>query len=457
MKSIQYTVKSLILIFLFFFGHSKFIIGQDIKIQKVKENTDIPNSGIVYALPKSVIVVEIDVEKTITTPPKEPEKWANLIYEPDSLKEFMENNPVKYNDLINKPCGIDVYTKKNEFKLKNFRISFLAKPDLDQVYIVNPKKKWNKNKNISFTLSELGLIQGSTISVEDKTFNIIVDGIQTVASIVSLGVASTRSDNNNPCRQVQQLISKKEILIGSGTYGSDLKTLQFQLSELDKLISKKLEIIQGKKVVKKTTIRFEIELTDDQINNLQNQQTEEIPLATFHKNEGLKLQFENDHILYPSDFLSAGSDTNDSTIHLILKKPESRNLNDLVCNMPSNDSAEHGLAYRIPEFFVATVRDHSKQNKLKTLIPISQAGTIIYLPTKMNKSEIAYYEQLGSLKLASTESSAINSSNIKEGIESIINIKDSFDEKSDLEKLTEEVSELELRVRKKAAENALND
>ena len=415
--------------------------GQKIEIEKINASKpeEIEAEGIIYALPKTVLVLEIEVVKTDSIPVTNPSCDLGCQLR-TSLKPITK--------------------RSTTFQVKNYSLTTKAVPDTEQIYVVNPESKWNKNKSVSFTLSNLGLIQGTEISIENKTFEIISSGLSTIISTASLFVAGgpapppPPSESVKPEAKLLKLINSKEMLLSSA-YGAALETIQFQLVELNKLIDTELAALVGKRVSKTTVLRFEIELAKEEPASLNSGSSLKIDKLKIDKEKGVyidpTLKAVNPHILYPAEFLSTSEVGKNITVTVHSMQDS---FGKIVSQMKLSSSVRKGLAYRIPVEYSFSV-SYDGTPKLAASLQIAQAGKVVHLPYKMDNATIAYYENLGSIKTVSVSSSAIVSDSFATGQGIISDTKKLIDGQSEADKLTKEVTELELLVRKKAAEDAL--
>ncbi len=412
--------------------------AQRIDLAKIGPATKVNASGIVYALPKTNVIVEVEVKKVETKAPA-----ANIC-----------------DAACQRRTGLKPLPNKEIYTIENYTISSVAKVDEDQVYLVNPRNKWNKKKDISFTLSGLGIIQGADVAVEDKTFEIVTTAISSVISVAGIFSANVKAaalpaGTKAADSRLMYLLQRRDLLISSGNYGADLSTLQFQLTELNKLIAAEVQGLQGETIIKTAKLRFEILLDAGALAQLRSDQAVQLEILKLDENKGVSINPRilamNEQTLYPKAFTQA---TSGKSLKLSIRRKPST-LNATVSGL-IKPTGKRGLAYRIPEHVLVSLSSENEP-KLKSLIPMAQLGKIIYLPYKMDKANVSYYESLGSLKSVTVSSSAVSGASIETGKSILSDAKSLIDGKSTIEKLQKEVDELELKVRKKAAEGQLNN
>ncbi len=403
--------------------------GQRVDVQNVTNSFSLKRDGIFYALPKTILVVEIEVKKTVYTPPKGAKKENTL----DSA----------YLKIING----EIFVKDSVIEISNYSISTKSTQDLDQVFLLNPKKKWNKKTNIAFSLSEQGIIQGSEVSIEDKTFDLVTEGLSSIASIASavLGGAVGAKPISDK-RTLENLLDKRANLITSTSYGGDGEAIKFQIKELDKMIESEMAKLIGSKKITTATFRFEIDL------DCTERSYELLKVISSGHSLGIHLipENKNDHILYPQKFIAKKDSGN--VLRVEISNSSVSSYGQLIKNLGASNETKRGLAYRIPKNKIIKIV-FEKEDKLISSIPIAQCGSIAYLPYKMDKVNIKYYESLGSLKSVSAEAGSINAENFDVLAGTIKSGKDISNGKSELERLNEENQLLEAIKKNKELKN----
>lgn len=400
--------------------------SQRIDIEQVT-GTNISKQGIFYALPKTVLVIEVEVTKTITTAPDD----AKLC---DAL----------FGD-CQKVLGQKQYPSGLKFEVSNITIASKATPDPEQIYRVDVNKRWNIDKAIGFSLSSEALIQGAEVTTTNKTFEIITTALTTVVDIVTqkrdfvqelMPNTSLTPAEEKIKKRIETLATKKEDLITAISSTGPLETLKFKVEETDKLLAQELIKILGKKEVIKKVYRFEMYTTPTASQEL------------LHvSNKGVHLDLTNDHILNPGAF----NNTTKEGDALTIKVEDGVNeFGKLVAASATRDPkvSRKGLAYRIPKEAKVTV-SLNNEKKAVALLPIAQRGIVAYLPYKIDKANIEYYENLGWLKKVSVEANSISPDKIQKAGETITNAGDKLSGKSELEKLNEENELLEAKKKNK--------
>jgi hypothetical protein len=125
--------------------------------------------GAYYALPMAMLTVEIPVTEIVRT--------------------FAEGNCFDA-DLTKNRLGIaDASglkgTKVTFYKLGQITIGGRPVADPDKVFFVDQPGNWRKNQSLNLVMNEFGVLSKADVVVEDKTFDIVVQGVQGVAGIIS--------------------------------------------------------------------------------------------------------------------------------------------------------------------------------------------------------------------------------------------------------------------------------
>jgi hypothetical protein len=405
--------------------------AQRIKIEQVK-GAGVSKQGIFYALPKTVLVIEVEVTKTKLTAPDN----ANLC---DAL----------FGD-CQKVLGQKPYATGTAFEITNITIGSKATPDAEQIYRVDIRRRWNVDKAIGFSLSSEGLIQGTEVTTTNKTFEIITTALTTIIDVAAQtrlltllapDIKAASPEEIKIKKRIDYLIAKKEDLLTAIASTGPLETLKFKVEETDKLLAQELTKILGKKEVAKKVYRFELY-------NIPTTDTELLHLSTTN---GIYLDLTNDHILNPTEF----SNIKKEGTPLIVKVGDGvSEFGKKITASATVEPGKKGLAYRVPKEAKVTVSFNNK-NEAIALVPIAQSGIVAYLPYKIDKANIEYYENLGWLKKVSVETNSISPDNIKKAGEVITNAHEKLSGKTEIEKLKEENELLEAKKKNKELKDSL--
>ncbi len=353
--------------------------------------------------------------------------------------------------------GMTPYISSTIYELGEVAVSSKAIPDINNIYRVDVKKKWNIDKNLSFSLSEEGLIQGAETSYTNKTFEIITSAIGAVADIAAAVKAFTKNleeknskDNtqllneNKPLvDRITYLLKRKEELVTNDGGNITLEVLKFKIDEIDKLLAKELVVIMGTKTVESIVYKFEVEA---------NAGTTKI--LKLDKSKGVFIELSNPNILNSTDFNITDGSSSGEELTLSVSE-DLGSFGSKVKALATIEPEKKGMAYRVPGKGLITVSVGSSKQLVST-VAIAQLGEIVYLPCKIDKASIDYYENLGFIKKISVEAgSIISSDKIDQVSKQATNTQKLLKGDTDLEKLNKENDLLEAQKKNKELKDAL--
>jgi hypothetical protein len=407
-------------------------LAQAAKIEKVESSTD--DSGIFYALPITFITLEVEVKKVVTTPPPNPQLCNQLFG--DCKKVF----------------GRKPYENKTSFEVINVKTGTKSYPDKNNIYKVNSIKRWNQDRSLSFSISETGLIQGGETSKVDKTFEIVST---TVGSVIDLffrmdaaydSLVRNRIDvaRVSPLKKrIDDLRNAKEQLIISSQGNLSMEAVKFKIDEIDKLIEKEAIELLGSRESETSVFKFEVEA--DTVKTARN--------ILKISPTGVFLMSPNDRELNASPF-KLSTDPGAGDVLTLTGERDPLSLGTMITPQPTKNGSK-GLAYRIPGQGIFKIQLGNEVKAIST-VSVAQFGSIVYLPYKINKSSIKYYESLGFLKEVSLEStSVISGDNISTAAGLATKYKDSRKDETELEKLESENKLLEAKKKNAELKKAL--
>ncbi|PKQ44203.1 DUF4831 family protein [Confluentibacter flavum] len=432
---------TIILFHILWLNSMTFSYAQSIKIQKVDiaKPEKVTRDGVFYALPKTILIIDVSVTKTMLKAPTSTDKCDA------ACRRALQD------------IGFEIYKTDRSYKIADYSITTKAIPDLNEVYLINPRKKWNKNSNMTFSLSEQGLIKGAEVSVENKTINVITSGIKTIGSIAGSIIASRdKLGASSSLIKLIQLIDKREALISSSRYASSLEVIKYQVSELDKLIANELEELIGIKKEETKIFRFLIDPdcpTFSPPNTYTDIEIDLFCVNNIGSDKGIFLSTKSEGVIYPIDFMTTKKEG--ELVKLSIMEPRTKDYGSLLMKTTESTSDKKGFPYRIPKNKIVSITLAGKPTLIST-IPVPQCGVIAYLPYKMDKVNATFYENLGNLQSISTDSKAIfQSSNIESIQGTFSDIKSLIDGKSELDNLNEENALLEAKKKNKELKDAL--
>ncbi|QLG45402.1 DUF4831 family protein [Costertonia aggregata] len=428
-------------LFIVFFVIGNFLcFGQRIQIQNVSSQNKVDNFGIFYCLPKTTIQLEFEIIKESFLPPE------NL-----SLCNKLFGDCQTYFGNKNVP-----YKKSSKIIIQDLKVKTDAIVDSEHIYRVNPSKKWNKNKSVSFTLNENGLIKGASISNIDKSFDIITSAISSFAGLGKSNLFNNDIAVNQQLTEseiilrnrIKRLIGSKYQLITSENFSGDKETLQFKLNEIDKILLKILEGVIGTKQVETQKLRFTILNPDIE---------RDYTLFTVYNSEnntGINIQtdFKDQNFLKPN-FRNSNSLGSNKKFEISIK-PNGKSMGEILKSKMNSTNNLNGMVYRIPgsvnlKAYYGKVSlkpgENEKIEVFKENYLISQVGAVAYLPYRMDSASLELYEELGWLKSVSVSSSAITSEQVGNLAQTIKDAKKAIDGETEVEELTKKIELLKLR------------
>jgi len=377
-------VSYLILLFVFFIFSD--IFGQ-ITVQKVSPESTIANKqGVFYALPLTVIKVDVVVKKT----------------------EFYSG---PYADYANKYLDLEgvITSDYNEYFIEDIKMGSLAVPDPDNYYFAEIDEKLVKeDKAIILSLTQSGLIVGLNGSVTDEEFNEFRDKsisssgeeydlfsyfaetnlYETFDTIIKRVVVDTvtvekvyldqkwveKTDEQKAVEAANMVSKIREsrvnLLTGYQEVAYEGTSLIYMDQELKKLEKEYLSLFTGISIEKKLTYSFTV--IPDPV-----EQPVRIPVFVFSDRTGVK------------DINASGGERIYVTIE---RTGDMDTLNSLNNSREGTEKSEHGFYYRIPLSARITLQIDNDL-KLEKLIPISQYGTVTYLPSMI--SSVQFHPKTG--------------------------------------------------------------
>jgi len=391
-----------ITIFIIIFLSSCFAEKEYINVQKIQNVEEFTEDAIIYSLPKTTIV--IDVEVTKITQIKGPfseytEKLlgsiGNIIKQNDVEWKISDMNFYSYPQVDSSNIYV-INTNSNNFvnclNLTKEGFIFSVNTDIHEeynTYNILEKDLSTTNINENLAYGELSL---------DKNYKEVFDTIyrteQTDTSVIRIPIVKKSIVRKSEKEQAEELAEeililrddRKALLVGEGDsdYLPDGKSLEIMILGLEELEQQYLRLFVGKITNQTYHYRFEITPTVDQINS-------DIDLFRFSSGSGI--------VTWSNSFgepVSLKIETQKSIKPIIsYNNSKKQNLKK------SKKEKLSGLFYRVPEKTTVLVQKDNKTLS-KTDIYIAQFGTINSLPVKMflneNNYGIEFYYDLGSIK-----------------------------------------------------------
>lgn len=424
-------------------GSSMF--AQRVIVEKYTKGMEMDPVGIFYALPRTILDLEMEMVKVVSKKPNDPNMCDKVL---GDCQEVLGQKPFK--------DGV-------AFKVRNIKVTPRAVPDTDQIYRVNPKSKWNKRKTIGFTFSEWGTIKGSNIEVEDTTVDMILSVVSAASGFMKSNIGERSSDfgnldegtkkiYNDKRERIEKLLAARQALVTSSNIDGSKEILEFKMEEVDKLLAVELKDLIGTKENKPFTLKFYIDVKN----------------ADFVKKHTLFQVYEQSFgssgvevnrdilpdLLLPYPLVRKEDGVGGKTKFLNMDIQFSDGLGNSICLGQGTGDEKTGLPYRIPANVkvMLTYGQASEPNPIyQGTLAIAQLGMVAYLPYNMDSSELAIYEESGGIQSLTVSASPIIGPN---SIAEIDSVTQWLKGKSETEKLQERIDVLTLR---KQLEDLLND
>jgi hypothetical protein len=436
-------------------------------ITKVESGTTkSPLNHVFFALPNTVVTAEIEVSGEKQIEPKE---------EIELEKIFVESFEGK---LPNKLTNLTAYSiEKVSGKIK-------TTVDSENIYKISTNRKFNRKNSIGISVSNSGLITGASVESEDLTVKFITSLFSIATKFVSKmedkpydskihgpeifrlanSTSFIKNLTNQTGKNMELIISKKEEIYASrqiyqrdldkilkgitnrGYFQNSIESTEFRI----KLLKEKLkELLVEEKKLKDTFIK-ELDKIMGTKELVTTYQTVELPWI-FPCPEGgfdsVIKQVRNNTETQDLEIVDYASPDNfkkcKSCVKFTLEKEEIA-IGDFLAKQ-TTASTNNGLPFKIPESYKLYI--HSNKKKLGEL-SFKAAGKLGRLNSKINISNVEYYEQLGWIKSFKASNKTIETSDLDSlgsGISSFIN---KAKGQTELETLTEDTSLLELQLKK---------
>lgn len=405
-------------------------------------------NGVYYALPMTIVTVEVPVTKIILTPGAcfcKDEEMMRL--KGEIINEVIKaKKKSKFENKTWKECEELTFdsTSYKYYKMGDVTISSYPVPDSSKIFFVTNRKNIFKKNNLNFVLNELGVLQSAEIKTEDRTLDVITQIVGSVASVAGKFLKSSEEDKSTLCERLRTqfnlLESAKTRLVQNENSQTEIGTFIRQLEEIDK--AQQAIIAQFTFIEEKETKTIKI---DRLIKNPQLAQW--INLFTFDKSDGITtLPIPKDS--YTNLYTNSGSRTTASTEKDLYALKVETYGNQVptyagVALSSTTSTAGAGLAYNIPKKASVAVAKMIRQNGNSAVTPkliattniiMPQFGTVGFLKKNQSLANIELDPLSGSLRKVILENNAITADQVKNigaTAESIAGLKK--DELSDLQ------------------------
>ncbi|MBU0763611.1 MAG: DUF4831 family protein [Bacteroidetes bacterium] len=363
-----------------------------VDVVNVKQAQELKDYGLVYNLPKTVIRISVEAEKTV----------------------FVKG---PYADYAEKLLGINkvLTADKIEWSLSGFRIESHPEPDGDRYYLIRSRGK-TAIENLS--LSPEGFLVGINVQnrfsgKDNETGDALSHGPATDLQFTDLSVKNNFKEvKKTTYKEVKTDSTYKKIPVYHSS--NERKTLEEKAEEaanfLVKLRKRRFKLLAGMS----DRDPPEGEAINTMITELDKTEEEYVALFTGKKrSEKITRQFT----FTPSDILEGkkivlfrfskeeGIITQDDTKGRpvaieVTKAGNTGQIVQMIQNQEKLKEIKKGLYYRVPDNAVVRILDDATVLASKQ-IPVAQFGAVNVLPAKTFKKEglvIEFYTEYGSIR-----------------------------------------------------------
>lgn len=128
--------------------------------------------GAYYALPMTLLTVEIPVTEITRTKIE--------CFDDTLMRARFGDDPKKIAAFLSLKKDTTFYKLGEEITVSGRPV-----PDSGKLYLVNLTGNWRKNQSLTLALNEFGVVSKADVAVEDHTFDIVVQSLQSVAGIAA--------------------------------------------------------------------------------------------------------------------------------------------------------------------------------------------------------------------------------------------------------------------------------
>lgn len=419
---------STLLLFLFFSSCNPSLLTVK-RIKSIQTQYGDSEGGLYYALPMTVISVEIPVTRIVR------DKGDNCWEE--ALKERLGSQGAE--DIEKK--WADNKGSYTFYKVKDEEIKITTRPvpDPNKVFYIELKNKWNKNRELTATLNELGQMTQSDMVNQDQTFDLIVQGVQSAAGIISTVIlpkdASQSPDANladtddltstqKRIRDLKAVRAARTALIQQDDNAGSEGIFKRKLEELDKLEEALLSHLTFDETKTQLILRMDILLNKPAANT---NPTEIVDLFSLAKDGTPALHFSPDSGTYQNEYLRdfvtlvAAPDAEAQKVYkLVVSHTFTKQMADYITESDSPSLTDRGLSYNVPIWARAKVTlDGQKEGKATpqktvavTTIAMPQWGRVAFLPEKTSSTGVEYDLNTGGIRKLTIKQSGVSAAQV---------------------------------------------
>jgi hypothetical protein len=330
--------------------------------------------GVRYTLPRTRIRVKFAIEKN---------EFSHGDFAKESQKYLKKEAPLE---------------DKITFALKDVAIDTVAVADEKRMYVIKVEAGAFENNNLTLALSTLGFPSSTDSKVENKSTEIALTTIESVAGIVGKfgGFGGTKVPLGDPEADAQTIanITSAKLNLASGrpigVSGVNLTgdAVTVMLAELNKELADLLQEFQGKTTTTRWDAVAYIDVPDVPPSNDLN-----VTLFKFSPTSGVTTILPDLHA--PPGFSDVklgnkkGASGDADPVDIQLKLTFSQPLRDALHQMPVPKSGSSGLFYRIPLPVHAGVVKNIQELAVADIL-VAQMGAIAALPADTGSMSSEY-------------------------------------------------------------------
>lgn len=395
---LKFEYKTVFIVLLLLF--SIYLIGcGNTKVVVNKVDKQMVKDGVYYALPQTVITVNMEIKKT------EHKKGKFN----QCAKIFLELTPNEREKIEQDKDSASVSISEKA------TISSIGVPDPNHIYMVELDGGFLKKQDMQLALTEAGLITDITATNIDQSIALITKTLQVGASIASSLVSpiTQTSGIKDPCEPIRKELNRisetKRILIsGENKTPIDAGSLKIMLENLETEKKEQLALVLGNNLI--TTWQLTFRITPAKSGDYE----------LFSINKKCKVQLANDHRNIPTHKSFRSDDTKclqtASSYFVQVDKPPLNSMSETVKKFKFESSKEkQGIRYLIPSYTdVKLVQKIDNNLTIVALsnLPIAQLGTDVALPTETGPTKTGYvikfYTDTGAIQTIGSNSETIN-------------------------------------------------
>lgn len=346
-----------------------------------------------YFLPKKVVEVKFIMESQVI----EPTRFSKASAE---VKESIKS-----------ATGKEVISESiHKLVLKQVELTPITLPDPKKYYSVDYRNSGLSKLVGTISISEDGLIQSGSSSVESKAYSIIQTGLESIAGIASsfIGIKkgltdaqlkAIKSDSDLDKLAIDLLDKLKSIQDAKGTLISSTMNMD------PKLFETRLSILKEQEDAVVQQLTGEITSKEYLISKTWDPIIDDLADGEFIKEYTIELAFGKEQNAKASIKILLAASIDKDLLAIMQNNVEGK----LVGYISANNK-KTGFYYNKPipvrlKLYKGQISDQTQLSFIVNLtkqssitIQIPQIGTTAYLPARLNKSDVKFYSDLGSIK-----------------------------------------------------------